>query len=220
MGSTEKPFILYDGHATEDNYKRRGLFLKLRLSELEKAPVTYTSENFTIGGHTFFYKDIQSLTQVSLGPANLFLENVCIQIIRKDGKEFVLFPVQDWSESGNALRKKSSALFESLYEEWQRIVQAETKQEQARVQKQLEVGAMDKIRKMLAVSSRLKLEMMQQVLGLDAATFNNKIFDWAAEFGFKIDGDFVVIDGGDVIGFISKLDAEFADWGKKTGGKV
>ncbi len=60
----------------------------------------------------------------------------------------------------------------------------------------------------------------QRVLGLDADTFSNKIFDWAAEFGFKIDGDFVVIEGGDVTGFISKLDAEFADWGQKDGKKV
>jgi hypothetical protein len=220
MGLTEKPFILYDGHATEDNYKRTGLFLKLRLPELEKVPVTYTFETFTIGGHTFLYRDIQSLTQVSLGPGNLFLENVCIQIKRKDGKEFVLFPVQGWSDSGNALIQRSNALFESLNEEWQRIVQAEAKQEQARLQKQLEFGAMDKIRKMIAVSTRLKLEMMQEVLSLDTNTFNNKIFDWATEFKFKIDGDFVIIEGGDVTGFISKLDAEFADWGKKTEGKV
>ncbi len=220
MGSTQKPFLLYEGLATEDRYKYGGMFLKMGLPQLEKTLVTYSPDNFTIGNHNFQYSDIQSMGLLSLGPGTQRITNICIQIKHKDGKEFVLFPVQGFNDNGAKVAKKSEELFQILNADWQRVVQAESKQEQARVQNKLLIGAIDKIRKMLSVSTRLKLEMMQQVLGLDTATFNDKIFDWAAEFKFKIDGDYVVIEGGDVTGFISKLDAEFADWSNKDGKKA
>ncbi len=219
MGSTDKPFLLYEGRATEEKYKRGGIILKMGLPQLEKTVVTYSSENFTIGAHVFRYGDIQSLIPVSLGPGIARITNICIQIKCKDGREFVLFPVLSMSDTGSKAAKRSEELLQNLNENWQKVVQVVLKLEQTRVQNTLLTGAIDKIRKMLSVSTRLKLEMMQQVLGLDTATFNNKIFDWAAEFKFKIDGDYVVIEGGDVTGFISKLDAEFADWGKKDGKK-
>ncbi len=73
---------------------------------------------------------------------------------------------------------------------------------------------------MLAVSKRIKIDMMQKALSIDADTFSSKLFDWAAEFHFIIDGDFIIIEGGDVPGFISKLDAEFMEWSKNGKDKI
>lgn len=50
-----------------------------------------------------------------------------------------------------------------------------------------------KLRKILSVSERVKLEMVRQALGLDQRTFSKKIFDWAEEFGFKIDGEYLTL---------------------------
>ncbi len=81
-------------------------------------------------------------------------------------------------------------------------------------------STIDMLRKMLSVSKRIELDMMRQALGLDANTFNTKIFEWASEFKFKIDGNYVVMEDSDVKGFISKLDAEFKIWDKKKEDKA
>ncbi len=210
-----KPFLLLEGRGTSASINITFNGIKFNMPQLEKAPVVYSADNFTIGGHVFRYADIQSLELENLGMKNPY----CIQIKSRDGAEFVLFP-NPGGAGGATLIKRTEELFRLLYVPWQKINQEETKKEQVRVKVQLEQGAVEKIRKMLAVSTRLKLDLMQRALGLDADTFSNKIFDWAAEFKFKIDGDYVVIEGGDVTGFISKLDAEFADWSNKKGGKI
>jgi hypothetical protein len=210
-----KPFLLLEGRGTSASINITFNGINFNLPQLEKAPVVYSADSFTIGGHVFRYADIQSLSLENLGTKNPY----CIQLKRRDDAEFVLFP-HPGGAGGATLIKRTEELFRLLHDPWQKINQEETKKEQVRAKVQLEQGAVEKIRKMLTVSTRIKMDMMQRALSLDADTFSNKIFDWAADFGFKIDGDFVIIEGGDVTGFISKLDAEFADWGKKTGGKV
>lgn len=39
-------------------------------------------------------------------------------------------------------------------------------------------------------------------------------FDWAVEFGFRIDGDFILIENADIDAFVSSLDKQFEMWGK------
>ncbi len=228
MGSTLKPFILFEGPVVEDCAKFNALrMIKCKLNQLEKEVVSYSNDNFTIGSHTFRYDSLQTL---GLKDLKIIFEKGSvatkyIYIKGKDGKEFVLIAEPHYSSSRTVhdvvrvMVEKAQDLMGYLNEGWEHLQQIEMKKKQAEAQKQLEISALEKIRKIVAVSTRLKLEMMQQVLSLDTATFNNKIFDWAAEFKFKIDGDYVVIEGGDVTGFISKLDAEFADWGKKDGKK-
>ncbi len=208
MGTTEKPFRLYEGHATSENFKT-GPKCKFKLKELEEAVVSYSNDGFTIGSHEFRYSDIQSIELASVdylsqGSMHTF-KNICIQIRLKNDQECVLYPPAGWNLSTDDQIRRSEELFKSLNAVWGRVRMDDRK---------------DKLRKMLAVSTRIKMDMIQRALGLDADTFSNKIFEWAAEFKFKIDGDYVVMEGGDVSGFISKLDAEFADWGKNNGKKV
>jgi hypothetical protein len=209
---TQKPFVLYKGKATDGEVKLNFLnIMKLDLEQLEKGVVTYSDDNFTIGGHEFRYENMQTLSLIDM-PMSRKLPNASfwrslkgIQIKCNDGQEFVLISAQGASDTFNGMTKRTEELFPHLNEVWsKRLVQ----------------GAMDQLRKMLKVSNRIKMDLMQRALGIDADTFSKKIFDWAADFGFKIDGDSVIIEGGDVNAFIAKLDAEFADWGTNKGKKV
>ena len=70
-----------------------------------------------------------------------------------------------------------------------------------------------KLKEFAEVSQKIRLSMLRNALGLDKRTFDNKIFKWAKEFNFKIDGDFIIIEG-DVLEFINSLDNKFKDWEK------
>ncbi len=223
MGTTAKKFILLEGPAAEGIAKMNFFnIIKYTIQQLEKDNVSYSNDNFMIGSYVFRYETLETIELADLyikfGSGTIVTKY--IRIRGKTGKEFVLIPAQGGTDTVVSMSGRTEELMQHINEVWERIRQVEMKKEQTQAQKQLEAGAIDKIRKMLAVSTRIKMDMMQRVIGLDADTFSNKIFDWAAEFKFKIDGDYVVIEGGDVTGFISKLDAEFADWGKQKGGKV
>ena len=70
-----------------------------------------------------------------------------------------------------------------------------------------------KLKEFAEVSQKIRLSMLRNALDLDKRTFDNKIFKWAKEFNFKIDGDFIIIEG-DVLEFINSLDNKFKDWEK------
>jgi len=72
----------------------------------------------------------------------------------------------------------------------------------------------EKIKEMMEVSTRINLDRMQNVLNLDKKTFDNKIFEWARDFNFTIDGDNLIINKATVSDFIDALDKQFASWEK------
>jgi hypothetical protein len=72
-----------------------------------------------------------------------------------------------------------------------------------------------KIERIMKTSSKIRLDMMREILQLKSSTFNSKILDWALDFGFKIDGDYIIIEGADVDAFISDLDRQFENWKTK-----
>ncbi len=69
-----------------------------------------------------------------------------------------------------------------------------------------------KLRKIIKVSTRVRQDQMRTALGIDPVQFDQCIFDWAEEFGFKIDGDYINFAGSDVDAFVKSLDAEFKAW--------
>ena len=73
----------------------------------------------------------------------------------------------------------------------------------------------EKIQKILKVSKKIRMEMMQDALEIPKTQFNKEIFDWADKFNFQIDGDFVIINQETVNDFISSLDSMFTDWSQK-----
>ena len=68
------------------------------------------------------------------------------------------------------------------------------------------------LKRMLRVSSRIRLDVMNDALEMDPQVFHRKIFEWAEEFGFRIDGDYVVVEDADISGFIDELDEKFEYW--------
>ncbi len=84
-------------------------------------------------------------------------------------------------------------------------------------------ATLDKLKKILKVSKSIKMEQMRGILRMDKEAFDDKIIDWAAEFGFEIDREYVNINKSTVDDFIDELDSQFEAWGlqEATGiGKV
>lgn len=77
-----------------------------------------------------------------------------------------------------------------------------------------------KIERMLLVSNRIKLEMMRTALNMEKKAFDEKIFEWAEEFGFIIDEDIIIVDKNKISDYINKLDIMFETWEKSETKKL
>ncbi len=64
------------------------------------------------------------------------------------------------------------------------------------------------------------LDDLAQALGITRAILMDKVFDWAADLGFELDGDKVIFGAGRKDDFLATLDKEFATWGKADATKV
>ncbi len=87
-------------------------------------------------------------------------------------------------------------------------------------EKELGEEQLTKIKRMLKVSTRINLDRMQDSLNMNKKLFNDKIFEWAEEFGFIIEGDYLNINKETVSAFIEALDKQFKEWGRKETSKV
>ncbi len=65
---------------------------------------------------------------------------------------------------------------------------------------------------MLEVSKRISLDRMQDVLEMEKKTFNKRIFELAKQFGFIIDGDYLIVNRDTVSDFIDSLEKTFKEW--------
>ncbi|MHA1235513.1 MAG: hypothetical protein ACTSQL_10565, partial [Promethearchaeota archaeon] len=107
--------------------------------------------------------------------------------------------------------------------ERERLEQVRNKRE-LEIQKRIELerqnrleddrNIIEKIRKVMSVSTRLKMELFRNYLKMDEKLFNDKIFDWAEQFGFTIDGDYLNIRKEKVSDFIDELEKQFEGWRK------
>ncbi len=77
-----------------------------------------------------------------------------------------------------------------------------------------------KIEIMMRVSNRIRLDMMRTALNMEKKEFNEKIFEWAEEFGFIIDEDILIVDKDQVSDYINKLDIMFETWEKSETEKL
>lgn len=83
----------------------------------------------------------------------------------------------------------------------------------------MESDRIDKLKKLVQVSKKVKVSQMAQILRMDEVELNERIVDWAEEYGFTLDGDFVEFGAGRKDEFINALNDAFSDWDKKTGNK-
>jgi hypothetical protein len=80
----------------------------------------------------------------------------------------------------------------------------------------METTRMDKLKKLVKVSEKLKISQMAQILAMDETTLYDRIVDWADKYGFTLDEDVVKFGGGRKDEFIAALDGAFQGWDKKT----
>ncbi len=84
----------------------------------------------------------------------------------------------------------------------------------------LETATLAKFQKLIQVSRRLKISQIGEYLDLPPKEIFNRLVDWAATFGFKIDGDEVDFEGGRKEDFIVELERSFSQWGMEKAKKV
>ncbi|KKN11063.1 hypothetical protein LCGC14_1030220 [marine sediment metagenome] len=75
-----------------------------------------------------------------------------------------------------------------------------------------ESDILQKIKLMLEVSKRISLDRMQDVLEMEKKPFNKRIFELAKQFGFIIDGDYLIVNRDTVSDFIDSLERTFKEW--------
>ncbi len=92
-------------------------------------------------------------------------------------------------------------------------------QQELEQKRQLERSIIEKVKKIVKVSNTISLDMMRRSLNLPEEIFLERIYDWAAEFNFKIDGSNLLINQDTLENFITSLDKQYEEWGKKEAGK-
>jgi len=75
-------------------------------------------------------------------------------------------------------------------------------------EKLVEKLSIEKVKKMVKVSDRIKLDMMRKALKLDEEIFIEKIFEWAEKFDFRIDADMLIINKEKMGDFYNALEEE------------
>ena len=64
------------------------------------------------------------------------------------------------------------------------------------------------------IMNKINLKRVQNILNLNDKVFDEKIIDWAKEFGFRIDGEYLITSADSVEGFINALEKQFQEWEK------
>ncbi|MHA1372489.1 MAG: hypothetical protein ACTSRA_22550, partial [Promethearchaeota archaeon] len=74
-------------------------------------------------------------------------------------------------------------------------------------------GILQKLSSMLQSSTRLRIDDVSSLLGMDRVALLSLLLDWSGRMGFKIDGDFIVTsEGMDIGAFMAGLDQQFSEW--------
>ena len=94
----------------------------------------------------------------------------------------------------------------------QPMPKADTASTVAAISPQNEAELRKKLKRILSRSSRVRIDMVRDAIQLDPVTFSQKIWDWAENLNFKIDGDYIVFEHQDMDQFLADLDANFDAW--------
>jgi hypothetical protein len=129
------------------------------------------------------------------------------------------FTSQEIDDVAVAFENGTLAVFEPVLSSKDKLAMAGVRQVAGRGQQSTEQTLAGKLKRILDVSKRVSLGMIRDVLKLEKETFSERIVEWAHQFGFKIDGDYVILENADIDGFIAELDKSFASWDSKTKAK-
>lgn len=122
----------------------------------------------------------------------------------------------------DAERLRLTQELESLKNEVERVREKESKLKIKKEKKQqlffnlLEDQAIiERLNDIANVSTQIRLDMLRNILKISPDNqeyFDVKIFGWAHQFGFRIDGNFLLFKKDAMIEFIQSLEAQFKEW--------
>ena len=156
---------------------------------------------------------------VALDPNNSVFQETLGRI--RQAQESVEKATNEKAAQERAAREKAEqeqAMLEKILE-GQPAVEKAGRERAAREKSEQDAVRLDKLKKLVRVSKKLKLEQMASLLGLTVAELNERIVDWADQFGFVLDEDVVEFSNGRKDDFIAALDESFASWDKKAASK-
>ncbi|MBY9020604.1 MAG: hypothetical protein KGD67_06080 [Candidatus Lokiarchaeota archaeon] len=127
----------------------------------------------------------------NIGPA--------LNIQTKEGKSYTLMVLKKKLKMYTKDKSKTEKLYELLNQ-----AKLYKSSEQIRLRRE-EQEKIERIKSMMEVSNRLRLDMIRVALDMDEELFTRKVFQWAKEFNFLIDGDYLIINQESYKEFIEDL---------------
>lgn len=71
----------------------------------------------------------------------------------------------------------------------------------------------EKLQRLLKVSTRVRIPQVQEILNLRGEEFWDRLLKWAERFGFQIEEDVLVVNPNTAEDFVRELEREFQNWG-------
>ena len=130
-------------------------------------------------------------------------KNSPVQIYTSDNKIWNIFATKKTIGRISNDKTKTRKFFELLNQ-----AKIYKTSEQIRLEKE-EQERIKRIKSMFEVSNKIRLDMVRTVLNMDEKMFNDKIFQWARQFKFIIDGDFLIINSDTINEFLENLKMGF-----------
>ena len=127
----------------------------------------------------------------NIGPA--------INIQTNEGKSYSLMALKKQLKMYAKDKSKTKKLYELLNQ-----AKIYKSSEQKRLEKE-DHEKIERIKSMMEVSNRLRLDMIRVALDMDEKKFTQKVFQWAKKFNFLIDGDYLIVNQDTVTKFLNDL---------------
>ncbi|MBY8987653.1 MAG: hypothetical protein KGD61_04305 [Candidatus Lokiarchaeota archaeon] len=122
-----------------------------------------------------------------------------VNIQTKDGKFHSFITLKKHVGRYSNEKAKTERLFELVNQ-----AKIYKKSEQTRLEKE-EKEKIDRVKSMMEVSNKIRLDMVRTALDMDDKLFTEKVFQWAKQFNFLIDGDYLIINQDTATDFLNDL---------------
>lgn len=144
----------------------------------------------------------KSITQILILNIDAISNNTAVIVQTNDGKYYMFEALKKQIGRYTIDKAKSERMFELINQAYIYKIS-----EQARLQKE-EKEKIDQIKSMIQVSNKLRLDMIRTALSMDEKLFTEKVFQWATQFNFMIDGDYLIINQDTTSDFLTDLSSE------------
>ncbi|MHA1255994.1 MAG: hypothetical protein ACTSPS_10400 [Promethearchaeota archaeon] len=72
----------------------------------------------------------------------------------------------------------------------------------------------NRLRDVIKISSKIRLDMLMNILNMEQESFDEKIVEWQDEFNFTFDENFIKFEHISMLDFIDSLEKKFINWEK------